>query len=185
MKVLNARVRWMQGYANSPTLEILVDRFPTESDYRYEHKPPAAYYAEAEGSVRFFAYTGPGEGYGGREFEIRMKGTGRRVTLVGPWSSRAGYMNSIGFGPCVDVSITEDPKAFARGHTFYSGAVTLELAQAAAKIAGCFLVKVGGAEESVDGKDVRWDPSIREDRVEKMPAEEPDRTETTYPESTR
>jgi len=35
-------------------------------------------------------------------------------------------MNEAGFGPCLDVSIIDDPASYERGYTFYSGHVTLD-----------------------------------------------------------
>jgi hypothetical protein len=115
----------MEGYANDPTLEILVDKMPDRSDLRYK-KEGILYYAELDGYVSFFCYRGPGEGFGGRGFEITME-DGSQELLKGPFSSRAGVMNAAGFGPCVDVSITDNPESYERGYTFYAGHVTLKL----------------------------------------------------------
>lgn len=125
MKLLKARVRWMEGYANDPTLEILVDKMPELSDLRYQKKG-TLYYAELDGYVNFFHYSGPGQGYGGRGFELKMA-DGSTEVLKGPFSSRSGVMNAAGFGPCLDVSITDNPESFERGYTFYAGSVALSL----------------------------------------------------------
>ena len=146
MKILNAKVNWMKGYANDPYLEVLVDKIPRD-DLRYEQKGEL-FFAEHEGYVSFFAYSGPGDGYGGSRFDIIMK-DGSKKTLIGPWSSRPGVMNNAGFALCTGVSITDDPKVFERGHTFYGGNLTLEKAKEAATIAEVFMVEKKDGDEKI------------------------------------
>ena len=51
-------------------------------------------------------------------------------------------MNRNGFGPCMEVSMTDDPEAWERGHTFFAVAMTIEKAkEALAKVQGSCLVK--------------------------------------------
>jgi hypothetical protein len=125
MKLVRARVNWAEGWMNDPNLEILVDKMPEVSELRYKYRC-GLYYAELDGYVSFYSYTSPGEGFDGRIFNITME-NGEKKSLHGPWSSRAAVMNSAGFGPCLDVSITDDLKSYERGYTFYSGHVTLDL----------------------------------------------------------
>jgi hypothetical protein len=123
MKVLQARIDWMQQFANPPSLYILVDKMPTV--HQYEQRGPL-YFGENDGLVNFFAYSKPDQGYGGREFKLMMKDGSIKV-LKGPWSSRAAVMNGAGFTPCQEVAITDDPCTWNRGHTFYGSSVTLEV----------------------------------------------------------
>lgn len=125
MKLIKAKVNWGEGYANSPSLDILVDKMPDLNDLRHRRKGNL-YYAELDGYVDFFSYTSPDRGFGGRTFNITME-NGEKKALHGPWSSRASVMNSVGFGPCIDVGITESPQSYERGYTFYSGHVTVNL----------------------------------------------------------
>lgn len=66
------------------------------------------YRADVGDVVRYFSWTGPGDGYGGRVFDITMI-NGEKKSLKGPWSSRAGVVNRL-FGEmdhiieCIDVS---------------------------------------------------------------------------------
>lgn len=156
MKVLKARVNWMLGWANRPHLEILVDKIPEMTEMRFEERY-GLYYAEKDGYVMFFAWSGRGNdgGYDGRIFNIVMA-DGTSTTLEGPWSSRAGSANAHGFGPCVDVSLTADPSSFERGYTFFSGHITLALAQIAMDLAvglGTHLIR----REEPYG-DIRYEP---------------------------
>ena len=125
MKLLKARVNWAEGFSNDPSLEILVDKMPELKDLSYKNKG-SLYYAELDGSVSFFHYAGPGNGFGGRSFTIQME-NGEEKILQGPWSSNASSMNEAGFGPCLDVSIIDDLASYERGYTFYSGHVTIDL----------------------------------------------------------
>lgn len=125
MKILKGRVNWVDGYANDPRLEVLVDKMPDSKDLRYEERS-GLYYAEFSGYASFYYYVSPGEGFGGRIFNITMK-NGTEKFLKGPWSSRAGIANKLGFGPCLDVSMTNNSNSYERGYTFFASACTLKL----------------------------------------------------------
>jgi len=125
MNILKGKVDWADGWANEPTIKILVDKMPDLADLRYEERE-GLYYAELGGYVSFYYYVRPGDGFGGRVFNITMK-DGSKKALRGPWSSRAGAMNRFGFGPCLDVSMTDNPESYERGYTFFASACTLEL----------------------------------------------------------
>lgn len=132
MRVLDARVDWKDGYANDPRLEVLVDEIPTLEELKFECHQQRLWYAELDGYARYFAWKGPENegGYSGRHFDITTV-DGESVTLKGPWSSRAGAVNKAGLGPVVDVSITTDARAFAKGRPFRSAALTLRAAKQA------------------------------------------------------
>jgi hypothetical protein len=124
MKVLDATVNWNFGLGNSPDLYVLVDKFPPREDMRYAHKD-GIFYAEAHGYASFYSWTRPGDGFGGRVFELTMEdGTVR--SLKGPWSSNAGSVNLMGFGPCMEVTMTDDPDVWRKGHTFFASAMTID-----------------------------------------------------------
>lgn len=125
MNILKGRVNWKDGWDNNPRLELLVDEIPSKDSLRYEERNDL-YYAEHNGYVSFYFYTQPGNGFGGTIFDIVMK-NGTERSLKGPWSSRAGVANRLGFGPCLDVSLTDKLEAFERGYTFYAGHCSLEL----------------------------------------------------------
>lgn len=128
---LSGELFQMSGYANQPSLRVLVDEVP-KGDLTFEGKKVNShtlYFAEHDGYVEFYAHDPRDEsGYGGRGFKLKVKDNGdeREVQLKGPWSSRAGVMNSHGFTPCLDVAITDDEGVWARGWTFIAGAITLE-----------------------------------------------------------
>lgn len=134
MKVLKARINWHFGYANDPSLELLVDKIPPREDLIYERRGREGgfglYMAVLDGYAHFYAWRGSGDdgGFYGMEFPI-MTTTGP-VTLKGPWSSRAGIMNRYFEQQVVDVSITDDPKHWEKDY-FTSSAVTLEVAREA------------------------------------------------------
>lgn len=137
MLVLNAKADWSLKYDNAPRLQILVDKFPERKELLYNEKN-GIYYAEKDGYVLFCFYEKPGQGYGGYHFELNMQ-NGEKKTLIGPWSSRSGCVNAVGFGPCVDVHLTDNAKDFEKGH-FLSGHVTLDLAFQAIKLSKCNLL---------------------------------------------
>jgi len=153
MKVLDARVDWMKGYANDPILEILVDKIPSREELVYRRLiigEGAIYYAEKGGFVHFL-YHNPynEEGYGGRVFRLNVQYGDRIKTEIikGPWSSRPGVINNY-FPHCVEVRMTDDPRAFEYNFVTQIGTIGLALAQQAVEMAGACLKKV------------RWDTDL-------------------------
>lgn len=108
-------------------IKLLVDRIPERSEMRFTNRGNR-YFSNCGGYVEYFAWKPPGNngGYYNRHFDIIMEDESE-VTLLGPWSSRSSAMNKAGFAPSLEVSITDDPRVFLRGYTFYAGAITVEL----------------------------------------------------------
>lgn len=127
MKILNLRVNWYLNFANDPSFEALVSDVPHYDELRYENRD-WAWFAEKDGYVSFFAWSGPNNegGFGGRQYTINMK-DGSQITLKGPWSSGCYAMNAMGFPLSVELAFTEDKLSFDRGHTFFAGHCTKEL----------------------------------------------------------
>lgn len=170
MNILKAKIDWNHGFMNEPDIHILVDKEPNYKALRYQENS-GNYFAELDGFCDFFHYIQPGEGFGGREFEITLVDETTKV-LRGPWSSRAGVMNRL-FRPCVEVAYVATEAAWNRGYTFTHGAITLELAQKVVKDLGYHLVKVDetpasqfqnkdlSCEQLLEKTgDLRWVPSI-------------------------
>lgn len=132
MKILDADIDWMERCGNDPRIKILVDRMPRLEELTYQQKG-SLYFGELDGYVSFFFYQQPDEGYGGRHFDINMM-DGSQKTLIGPWSSCSSVMNDAGFTPCTEVSITDDPEVWKRGHTFFAAAATVEILEPAMKL---------------------------------------------------
>lgn len=169
MKILDARVDWMSDYDNHPNLKILIDKEPNHEDLIYD-EIKGIHYSIKDGYASYLYYISPGEGYGGSVFNLRMS-NGQMKALKGPWSSRAGCVNSIvsaakpNFEFIVDVTMTDNPGLFKGTDRFagcyYAGAITLSLAKQAAKIAKCHLVC-----EKYNG-DITYYPSLSEHFVVK------------------
>jgi hypothetical protein len=134
MKILAAKVRNSYQFDNLPTLEVLVDKIPNNDSLVYEQKSNS-YFAEKDGYVSFFYYSSPGEGFGGHKFTINTK-DGLK-DLHGPWSSNSVAMENAGFPKTVNVCLTDDPKAFEKGYTFYSAHLTFEKFIEACEVANC------------------------------------------------
>lgn len=136
MKILAAKVYNNPEFDNLPTLEVLVDKIPDHNSLVYEQKGNS-YFAEKDGYVNFFYYQRPGEGYGGRKFTINVNG--EQKDLIGPWSSNSESMFQAGFQRSIDVSLTDDPKAFEKGYSFNAAHFTLEKFIEACIAARCLL----------------------------------------------
>jgi hypothetical protein len=101
IKITDVLVSWYHGYGNHPRIYLTVDRLPRQDELRYEQRGDL-YFAELDGYVSYYCYSGPGDGFGGSKFHITMV-DGELRTLQGPWSSRAQCMIDAGFTPCVEV----------------------------------------------------------------------------------
>lgn len=133
MKILAAKVDWMFGYENAPTLALLLDKTPEIRSYKEISVPGGLFYlSETEGLVNFFLSNQDKHGFGGRTFEIDLI-SGEHRSVKGPWSSRAGVANYYLEKPCISCSFTEDQEVWKRGYTFYSGHVLVELVTAFAE----------------------------------------------------
>ena len=124
MRVKSGYLNWMEGWHNGTDIHLLMDKdeMPSQKDLMYEEiklgEHDGVVFAEKDGYVNYLFYNSDTKGYGGRTFTLKMK-DGTEKSLKGPWSSRAGVMNSKGFTPCVDVTIE------VSRHCLYSCAVTL------------------------------------------------------------
>jgi hypothetical protein len=162
MKVLNARVNWMQTYANDPHLELLVDSIPSVYPGQDWHLKPHSdgifCWTEEGGYVSFFTHDPRNQrGYGGAIFRIRVA-SGALYSFPGPWSSNAMFASEMIGQPVVSVYLTEEGGPwYAAGS---SGHVLLPLAQQAAAFAGVELLPVKWCDIVHHGTDDRilWLP---------------------------
>ena len=129
MEILRARTVKVDGYANAPTIEALVDHIPRQDELVYEVErldtESRIFYAEQDGYVHYLYHTSRNEdGFGGATFTLKTRlGT---VTIKGPWASRSSVVNEY-FGPCIEANLTTDPVDYAEGYCQYAGNMTLEL----------------------------------------------------------
>lgn len=79
------------------------------------------FFAEKEGFVRFFSYRGPGDGYCGDTFTVKLI-DGTTMEIEGPWSSRCSVMNDMGFTRSMEVTLYDSEST-------YRSAVTVEFAR--------------------------------------------------------
>jgi hypothetical protein len=115
---------WYEDFDNAASFKVLLPSLALDEAFKYEEQN-GQYIAVAGDQVRMFAYSKPGEGYGGRKFVISML-DGSSRTLIGPWSSGAYASNSVFKDHlCTDCSITDDPQVMQRGHTFSSGHILI------------------------------------------------------------
>jgi len=119
MKIKNVKIDLNTSYANSPRIEVYIDELPEVGLFIQKDR---LYFSENDGYVRFLADSDNHNGYGGSKFELKML-DGTVKTLRGPWSSRSGVMNAMGFTPCVDVVYID------KDDYHYSGSITVEKLQ--------------------------------------------------------
>lgn len=111
--------------------------------------------------------TTAGDGYAGRTFPINVKDEGM-VDLIGPWHTQASHVNALGFGPCMDISITEEAEVWERGHTFYASACTVGLIREICGQRGIHLIK-SKLHDNKGG--LQWTPSCEADKIVKPKTE--------------
>lgn len=146
MKILAAKADWCETFDNHPRLKILVDKMPDHDKRIYKVKSYSggrrAFFSSTEGLVNFFLHNPKDEkGYAGRVFTAKLE-DGSEVKVKGPWSSNYMFMSEEFGVPCTDITITDDPKVWERGYTFYGSNITVELAIEACKMIGVYLLKV-------------------------------------------
>lgn len=135
MKIQEVEINWYEGFANDPIFVLTVDEIPSQDDIVFDtlpHSEGCLYWGQTDdGYVSFLSHNFKNDrGYGGAVFKLRTaEGV---VEIKGPWSSRSGVMNQY-FPTCVEVLL----KTARSGRL--SGAVTLEVAQLAAQMAGVTL----------------------------------------------
>lgn len=150
MEVLDGRVDWKAGYGNDPELQVLVDEIPTDIEFdAYEQSSGTVYFGSKDGYCRYL-YHDPSNtsGFGGSSFKLLMS-DGTEKTIKGPWASRAGAMNDLGLGPCVDVRMTTNENAWEQNTSLTFGTITVEKARKAAAFADVHLIGV----EKYDSKE--------------------------------
>lgn len=109
-KVTEVSVDWLDGFGNSPEFRVGMSRIPKRHELVYRERG-GTYLAILGDYASFLRYDKPGDGFGGRTFELRMDdGTTRK--LVGPWSSNAADA-SAAFPETPVVEAVQDGLAFA------------------------------------------------------------------------
>lgn len=124
MKIENIKINWKLGWANDPKIRVLCSDAPSWDEFRYKYAD-RYYWAEREGLVSFFAYSGPGSGFGGRTFTLTME-NGEQVDLVGPWSGSSVDANRR-FPHCVEISFTDKPSVMRKGYTFSASCMLVDV----------------------------------------------------------
>src|SRR2546423_1221540 len=99
MKVLKAKVNWMEGWANDPYFQILVDKEPKYSELIWKVKQlnenETFYYGEEDGYAYFLLHDSRNErGFGGSTYTLKMFDGSTRM-IKGPWSSNEVFASTI------------------------------------------------------------------------------------------
>lgn len=130
-RIISAEINWMEDWANDPNLIVYTDKILRLEDFRYQQYGPLYFAFDLKsGQCSYFAYQGPGNGYGGAHFDLQMR-DGTRQKLIGPWSSRSSVMNSNGFPHSVEVTLRKPGKKYGG----IAGAMLIDHATHALKIA--------------------------------------------------
>ena len=100
--------------------DITYTRLPAFEEFVFEWRfmdDKLIYRGEAGDFIKFFAYSGPSSGFGGREFQLRTVDN-RIHTLEGPWSSREGIIHEV---------FPDRPRIIATTNGFVSEAAVIRL----------------------------------------------------------
>lgn len=113
MDILGYLVDWQSESPDThPFLSILVNGLndilkTLDNNFKYE-KYKDIYFAEYYGFVSYFYYEKPDCGYGGEAFNLQMI-DGTTEKLIGPFSSRAGFINNLQyFDSIIDVALIDN-----------------------------------------------------------------------------
>lgn len=159
-------VNWMEKYGNCPyfVLEASKDLIPQLKSCEMSFHNGMWVHVAPNGFVRYFAHSGSDRnegGYGGAAFTFLHNG--QEKTLYGPWSSRAGCVNQLGYD-VVDITL-RDP----RGGSYAACITKALLMQLLDEQQPDFYVV-----EDVTGEPVCY-PSMHYDRIMKPNFQEIDR----------
>jgi hypothetical protein len=118
MKPAFIEINWNEGWANAP--DLIVHEAPiARTDFVYKKRRQFYFaYDRDTQQASYFSYTGPGTGFGGQHYHLKMV-DGSTHELIGPWSSRASVMNAMGFPKSVECTYKTE-----KGYS-YSGAILM------------------------------------------------------------
>lgn len=145
MEILDAKISWMFGAVNDPSLYVLVDRIPRQRDLIYKRlivEDSLLLFAESRGYVSFMCrnrdLTKDTQGFGGMHFKLNVFYndfiTTTEIEFNGAWSSRGSVMN-LYFNPkSLDVGMTENKEGFNSSKAFMGGNLRLDLVKKAIKV---------------------------------------------------
>lgn len=138
MNIIAAKINWYEQYMNSAQLVLLVDKIPDKSNIIhdiYEDEGGIFYCGSSDDGVVNFCLKSRNnsDGYYGSEFKLKTKHG--EVSVIGPWSSRAGVANALfPQHTCVEVIVNDDKSSFSKGYGGRRIAVKLEVAEKALKM---------------------------------------------------
>lgn len=148
MEVINVQIDHHEGYANSPTFDVYVDKLPSRDELIYAEcliKHSTLYLAITKDGYASYMLHNPSNesGFGGSKFTFKVLNSDEPRVIRGPWSSRAGIVNKFFTTQIVDVTYIL-PNGEKR-----SGALALDV-----------LKKFSGVKVSEEYGDIRYDPVI-------------------------
>lgn len=86
-------INWHHGFSNLPEFELHLSK-PVTHNFRYLWYPESHYYYAEDGIfTAFYAYNGPGDGFGGATIPVKLV-NGEIHELKGPYAGNVGYVNS-------------------------------------------------------------------------------------------
>lgn len=125
--ILDVRPDWNESFDNPPSLVVLVDCFPRDTDLQWEERS-GLYLGRAGALCRFFSWSGkPDQGFGGWRRNITML-DGSVREIVGGWHcSTAPFTDAYPVEDAfIDAAGTDSREDFARGYTMISCGLRVE-----------------------------------------------------------
>ena len=146
MRVREAKVNWVETFANAPRIEVLMDEVPDTVNVpceAYEESDEGAMYVGVldDGAAYLAHNVGNPRGFGGRTFNVSTL-KGGTIALKGPWSSSASHAMQVSGRVMMEASATEKRRAYLVGYTFCSAALSWSGIVSACAFAGVVLYAV-------------------------------------------
>lgn len=131
MKILNLKIDWKIGWANSPDLIIEVDEIPEKEEYLFDKFPVDSlsnfylgHHQESDTYRFLYHHTERETGFSGSEFQMKMRD--RTIEKVkGPWASRASVASQFSREPLTEVYLQKKGDLF-----FHERSMTLSKVKA-------------------------------------------------------
>lgn len=128
MKVIDAKVSWLPGYANQPTFEVLMDELPTCRTVQCQvikHNAHSRTFVGVrdDGAAHLYSDDNNRAGFGGAMCDVTLDG-GIVLKVEGPWLGGSPSSGDLIDRVLMEANATTNPVSLAQGYTLQVAALS-------------------------------------------------------------